>query len=348
MYLKNKRLIGKLAALFFVGMVLFTLLSRAVYQNGVAVVSTAAPAGGTVAHTVTATGKIVQNQVLAVNTVAGLRVGSILVNEGQEVAQGDVLLTLDQEYLEEVILPNTLETIGNYAFYECSALDKIWIDQNVTSIGNEAFGNCTRLTIHGVEGSYAEEYAAANSIPFSAEIMVYPTGSIEGSVIDAAGDGVQGVTVTFYDMTKGDVQETLITDENGEWSSNSVYIGHTYRVRFYHTDYEIAENVREYLIGEEAIVAEPITAVKKDSVAETDINDFTYTVLNGTYCQITGYTGTAAKISIPSQINGYIVQSLGNNVFSGNMILTTVVFPESIETMGSKRWDPMCSMAAPA
>ena len=238
-------------------------------------------------------------------------------------------------YLEEVILPNTLETIGNYAFYECSALDKIWIDQNVTSIGNEAFGNCTRLTIHGVEGSYAEEYAAANSIPFSAEIMVYPTGSIEGSVIDAAGDGVQGVTVTFYDMTKGDVQETLITDENGEWSSNSVYIGHTYRVRFYHTDYEIAENVREYLIGEEAIVAEPITAVKKDSVAETDINDFTYTVLNGTYCQITGYTGTAAKVSIPSQINGYIVQSLGNNVFSGNMILTTVVFPESIETMGS-------------
>ncbi len=109
MYLKNKRLIGKLAALFFVGMVLFTLLSRAVYQNGVAVVSTAAPAGGTVAHTVTATGKIVQNQVLAVNTVAGLRVGSILVNEGQEVAQGDVLLTLDQEYLEEVILTQKQE-----------------------------------------------------------------------------------------------------------------------------------------------------------------------------------------------------------------------------------------------
>ena len=45
-----------------------TLLSRAVYQRGTAVVSTEKPSGGVIAHTVEVMGKIVENQELAVNT----------------------------------------------------------------------------------------------------------------------------------------------------------------------------------------------------------------------------------------------------------------------------------------
>lgn len=88
---------------FFVGMVVFTLLSRAVYQQGRAVVTTATPGSGTISHTVQLTGKTVANQEVAVTTVAGLRIGSVCVNEGQQVAEGEVLFRLDGEYLEEVI-----------------------------------------------------------------------------------------------------------------------------------------------------------------------------------------------------------------------------------------------------
>ena len=110
MYLKKgKSRIWKLTGMFFAGMVLFTLLSRVAYQHGIAVVSTAAPSSGTISHTVQLTGKTVQNQELAVTTVAGLRIAGVCVNEGQQVARGDVLFTLDLDYLAEAILTQKQE-----------------------------------------------------------------------------------------------------------------------------------------------------------------------------------------------------------------------------------------------
>lgn len=105
MNLENgKERLWKLTGIFFMGMLLFTLLSRAAYQSGVAVVTTEAPGNGAIAHSVRFTGKIVQNQEIAVTTVAGLRVATVDANEGQQVAQGDVLFTLDMDFLEETIL----------------------------------------------------------------------------------------------------------------------------------------------------------------------------------------------------------------------------------------------------
>ena len=101
---KEKRGIWKVVAIFFAAMIVFTLLSRVVYQRGTAVVKTAVPKPGTISHTVRLTGKTEENQVLAVTTVAGLRVGSVAVHEGQQVEQGQVLFTLDMGYLEETIV----------------------------------------------------------------------------------------------------------------------------------------------------------------------------------------------------------------------------------------------------
>ena len=110
MYLKkSKARIWKLTGLFFAGMALFTILSRAAYQQGTAVVSTTKPNGGVIAHTVETTGRIIENQEFAVTTEAGLRISSVLVSEGQQVAQGDVLFTLDMDYLAETILEQKQE-----------------------------------------------------------------------------------------------------------------------------------------------------------------------------------------------------------------------------------------------
>lgn len=105
MYLKKEKgSIWKWVGVFFLMMVLFTLLSRAVYQHGTAVVTVQMPSGGTIDHTVQITGKTIQNQEAAVTTMGGLRVGSVCVNEGQQVKQGDVLFVLDLDFLEETIL----------------------------------------------------------------------------------------------------------------------------------------------------------------------------------------------------------------------------------------------------
>lgn len=104
MYLKNGTgRLWKWTGIFFAAMIGFTLLSRALYQNSIAVVTATVPGNGTIAHRVQVSGKAVQNQELAVTTVAGLRIASVQVNEGQQVEQGDVLFTLDMDYLEETI-----------------------------------------------------------------------------------------------------------------------------------------------------------------------------------------------------------------------------------------------------
>lgn len=99
----EKKTLSKALGFFFGGMVLFTLLSRAAYQRGTAVVQTAAPARGTIDHTVRLNGKTTQNQEIAVTTQPGLRIGAVLASEGQQVKAGDVLFRLDMDYLEEKI-----------------------------------------------------------------------------------------------------------------------------------------------------------------------------------------------------------------------------------------------------
>ena len=48
--------------------------------------------------------------------------------------------------LESVILPNSITTIDSYAFASCSSLTNITIPNNVTTIGDHAFYNCGSLT----------------------------------------------------------------------------------------------------------------------------------------------------------------------------------------------------------
>ena len=44
------------------------------------------------------------------------------------------------------VIPNTVTSIGNYAFYACTTLSSLLIPNSVTSIGNYVFGNCSSLT----------------------------------------------------------------------------------------------------------------------------------------------------------------------------------------------------------
>ncbi len=48
--------------------------------------------------------------------------------------------------IKEIILPDSVQTIDQYAFYECSNLVYIYIPYAVTSIGGNAFYNCNSLS----------------------------------------------------------------------------------------------------------------------------------------------------------------------------------------------------------
>ena len=95
--------------------------------------------------------------------------------------------------LKEVRLPNALTSaIGDHFFSECGKLEKLRIPKGVPELGLCAFSGCDglrdlymgketkpspwcwldrlpNLTIHAPVGSYAEQYAKENNIPFVAE-----------------------------------------------------------------------------------------------------------------------------------------------------------------------------------
>ena len=65
---------------------------------------------------------------------------------GDEVEHIPACLCYGMSSLISVTIPNSVKSIGNYAFYGCSGLTSIEIPNSVTSIGKEAFYNCSSLT----------------------------------------------------------------------------------------------------------------------------------------------------------------------------------------------------------
>ena len=68
--------------------------------------------------------------------------------------------------LTDIAMPDSVTKIGESAFSNCQTLTSITIPKRVTNIGKNAFQDCPNLVIHAPVGSYAEQYAKKNSIPF--------------------------------------------------------------------------------------------------------------------------------------------------------------------------------------
>lgn len=62
-------------------------------------------------------------------------------------------LYLKGEKVTELVIPNSVTTINDYAFYGCTGLISITIPNSVTSINNYTFYGCTELTTVSMENS---------------------------------------------------------------------------------------------------------------------------------------------------------------------------------------------------
>ena len=114
--------------------------------------------------------------------------------------------------LKEIVIPENITAIGDYAFTMCPALVTAQVPGSVTKIGRQAFG--ASVTIYGVTGSAAENWATENRLLF-----VDPDNTVlpESIVISAE----------TLDMARGETQQltAAIQPENATvtdilWSSS--------------------------------------------------------------------------------------------------------------------------------
>lgn len=68
--------------------------------------------------------------------------------------------------LTKIILPNGTTRIYHYAFLDCPNLTEITIPRSVTYIGMSVFSYPEKMTIYGIPGTNAENYANTNNIDF--------------------------------------------------------------------------------------------------------------------------------------------------------------------------------------
>jgi len=72
---------------------------------------------------------------------------------------------VNKKELKEIIFPYSLIKLEKDAFMGCTNLTHVFFKSNA-KIAKDVFDGCKKLTIHGAAGSYEEEYAKQNGIPF--------------------------------------------------------------------------------------------------------------------------------------------------------------------------------------
>ena len=101
---------------------------------------------------------------------------------------------------------------------------------------------------------------------------------------------------------------------------------------------EVFETPTEEVAGSNT--EEVVGAQDEDEVGaeQTTSSGFKYTVSNGE-ATITGYTGSATSVSIPSSVGGYTVRKIGNNAFYEKSNITSIQIPSTLYSIGYRAFE---------
>ncbi len=218
-------------------------------------------------------------------------------------------------------IPDSVTSIGNCAFENCSSLTSITVPNSVTSIGSYAFHDCYSLT----------SITLPDSVTSIDKYAFYSCDSL---------------TDVYYTGTQTQWEEISIG------SSNSCLTDANIHFETGDNHYEIKSSIEPTCIeggsttyqcpcGYEKTVEVPASGHKDVngicSICGT--RTFEYEINESNEITITGYSGSATELIIPSEINGYPVTCIGEYAFAERGITTdgvacSITIPTSITDIG--------------
>ena len=240
--------------------------------------------------------------------------------------------------LASVEIPNSVTSIGYGAFAYCSGLTSVVIGNSVTSIGDYAFIGCSGLTSVVIGNSVASIGEGAfygckglTSIEFNAENC---TSMGNGSVFIGCyalstvtiGENVKSIpSYAFYDCSS--LTNVVIGKSVTGIGDNAFYDCFSLKTVINLSNLTFSEGSSSY--GYVAFYADKVYNLPNGSI----VGDFVFGKLNDVNTLV-AYLGNATELTLPADYNGenYVI---GVDVFKEDTIITSIVIPNSVTSIGS-------------
>lgn len=254
----------------------------------------------------------------------------------------------EAEQLKKVTLPDTITSIGDYAFEYDKALESINIPESVTSFGTLAFFDTKWLSDRQAE----DPLVIVNNV------------LIDATTAKGVVDIPEGVTTINYSAFENntDLTEVNIPDSVGSVYTKAFYgctgmksvsipksvssiSGYAFGYYSKEDEYGYIDTFKDeafkiycYYNSEGMEYAEE-NGFEYELLDLKDNGDFEYVVDGYNGVQILGYKGKSSDVVIPPEIDGKEVYAINRQAFKGNEFITSVVIPSGVYSLDSYQFE---------
>ena len=198
---------------------------------------------------------------------------------------------------KEIKIPDSVETIGNGAFYDCRDLERITLPSALQTLSPVTFYNCTALSevtfpasLKTIESSAFSGCRNLSKVKLPASLK-----AIQSSVFHRC----SALKTVSYDGS---------LEQWNDITANNGFLGDS------HPSLVMDDYTAQFIPVKDDLFAEPIP---KKTVT------------------ITKYTGTESTVILPSTINSWPVTKIGEDAFQDNTTITSVTIPDSVTEIGA-------------
>ena len=245
-------------------------------------------------------------------------------------------------YLEKITLPNTLVEIGTYAFYNCDALTSITIPEGVTTIESHAFYSCGALTRVVLPSTITEigEHAFADC--YALKTINLPEGLTKiANYAFQSCSSLYTVTLPSTLLEIGEyafawsgtqtviIPKSVTTIGHYAFTNGTIFVCEDKKPAGWHNEWNGTDRKNDAKFGFKELY--------------TDSYGVTYALFNNNTAVIMSWDGKQSDLVLG--VDGFALKEIPSGIFNSNSTLLSVVIPEGVTKIGNYAFDGCSALA---
>jgi len=237
----------------------------------------------------------------------------------------------------DYVIPQGVTSIGKAAFFNCVNLETVEIPKTVSKIGASAFSQCSNLKSIDIpkgvtiinEGAF-NKCAALKSVEIPRGVRTIDTSAFRGcSSLESVKIPKEVLTIGFAAFSHCTSLKSIeIPKSVKDIGTQAFYNCYSLANVYYYGSAEEWQKINFYSENEHLT-----NTTIHFNYPETYMTDIKFKIANDAVT-IYAYVGSSAEVTIPSEIEGYPVESIEVAAFRGCQTIKSITIPESVVTIG--------------